>query len=238
MTVLETTAPDRPRRLEKLELAGIAAVAEGVRLFDYDIWDPPTKFKHVEAERWRNAIDQMIRTEQGLDWDWLPRYTGDGEFEWCGAFVSSCYASSVRLDVRRTYFASCFRLHAMASYARANEAVENKRPKSGVLRQIVKLTERSGEVFFEDGSAPRAGDICLVGGINTGPGKHVTLVEHFDEKDAVFHTIEGNGRGLGPDGKPRQGVVRARRPLGLHPGSAPTTYHARWLIRLAPSDLV
>lgn len=221
-----------------LKLAGEVALEEARRIFLTDIWDPPTSYRHGEAERWRDAITEMIKSDLGLGWSWEDRYAGDGDYEWCGAFVSRCWSrGGVKLSERKTYFSSCFRLRAWASYKQANEVVKNPKPAEGPWRMIVALNEKSGDVQFPDGTGPRAGDILLVGGVNTGPGKHVTLVEKFDERKREFLTYEGNARGVGPDGKKRQGVVRARRPLGLPLGAEETTYHARWLIRPAPSDL-
>lgn len=225
----------RPRDLES---AGRLALAEAIRLFETDIWDPPKNYDNPVGDRWRDAITEMIRSDLGLGWSWEGRYVGDGDFEWCGAFAARCWSvGGVKLSERKTYFASTYRLRAWASYSQANEVVKNPRPSSGPIRLIVGLDENSDSVKLPDGSSPRAGDILLVGGVNTGPGKHVTLVESFDAPRRVFNTIEGNARGRGPDGRTRQGVVRASRPLGLPSGASPTTYHARWLIRPASTDL-
>jgi len=218
-----------------LERAGQRALAEARQLFDSDIWDPPVTDHRPIAERWRDAITEMISSERGLGWTWEQRYAGDGSFEWCTAFGARCWAEAgLTLAARTPFWASCYRLHRWATYQPIDARTPNKRPKDGPYRLCVALDEHT--TALPAGVVPRAGDILLVGGVNTGPGKHGTVVESFDGK--TFLTIEGNARGLGPDGKSRQGVVRASRPLGLTKGDAPTTYHARWLIRPAPSDLM
>ena len=81
---------------------------------------------------------------------------------------------------------------------------------------------------------PRAGDIGLVGDGTPAYGDHVVLVERYDERRRILHTVEGNGLGVGPTGKRRQGIVRAERPIGKRGGHP---YHLRRLIRPGLSDL-
>ncbi len=76
------------------------------------------------------------------------------------------------------------------------------------------------------------GDILMIGDGSPKFGDHICLVESFDPDRHTFATLEGNGIGIGPDGKRRQGVVRGVRHLG---GSG---YCARRLIRPAPGDLL
>lgn len=211
--------------------AGRAALAEARRLFDSDIWDPPKSDHRPIAERWRDAITGMISSDLGLGWTWEGRYEGDGDFEWCGAFASTCWgAVGLPLATRRPFWASCYRLNRWGLGKPIDDRTPSGKPPG---RLCVALDENMKRL--PDGVTPQEGDIVIVGGIGSGPGKHITVVESFDGQD--FHTYEGNARGMGPDGKSRQGVVRARRPLGLHRGQAATAYHARWIIRPAPEDL-
>lgn len=227
-----------------LEARGQIALLEARRLFAADIWDPPQKAPaglageklaayEREAARWRAEIERMIASDAGLGWTWERPYLGDGDYEWCGAFASTCWAvAGLPLATRKRSWSSCLRLQRWASCRPGTDGKPNPPPKVG-MRLCVALDEHSREL--PAGVVPRAGDVLIVGGVGTGHGKHITVVESFDGE--VFHTIEGNGTGLGPDGKRRQGVVRARRPLGLRVGQGPATYHARWLIRPAAGDL-
>lgn len=211
-----------------LEAAGRIALAEAVRLFDLDIWDPPEKDHRPIAERWRDEITRMISGDQGLGWTWEGRYVGDGHgAEWCGAFASTAWArAGLPLATRKRSWSSCLRLQRWASCRPGSDGLPNPPPKVGT-RLCVGLDEHSREL--PAGVIPQAGDVLIVGDV-AGPGKHITIVERFD--GAAFHTVEGNGVGLGPDGKRRQGVVRGVRALG-GPG-----YCARWLIRPAVGDMV
>ncbi len=48
----------------------------------------------------------------------------------------------------------------------------------------------------------------------TVTGDHMTVLEYYSAARRTFSTISGNGVGLGPDGKRRQGVVRSEFKLG------------------------
>lgn len=182
-------------------------------------------------------IDPMIRTNAGINWHWRPPYRAD-TFEWCGAFAAFAWYRSIAMKTRQAFFSSTGRLDAWARYE-VYTGEPNPRPAVGAYRSYVNLDEHSTHPWVAGfgGTGPRAGDILLVGGVGTGPGKHITLVERYDEAKGIFHTIEGNGGGYGPDGVRRQGVVISQRPLGGK-GLLPTAYHARRLIRPAPHDIL
>jgi len=191
----------------------------------------------------RVAITEMINSVRGLGWAWEASYTGDGDFEWCGAFAAYVWArSGIRLAIRKTYFASTYRLDRWARYMRVDTSIPNPRPSvtQADPRMIINLDEtaRPNDAKMPDGSLPRAGDIVMVGGVNTGPGKHITIVESFDPKSGVFTTIEGNGFGLLPSGSPAQGVIRATRRVGLSAGAKPSTYFVRRIIRPSLHDVI
>lgn len=216
--------------------AGQRALMEADRLWRRDIIDPPRGATSSQAKASLAAIDEMIRGADGLGWTWLTPYEGDGRFEWCGAYVASCWATAgLRLELRRDFYASTFRLDCYARYLVAT-GPKNPKPAMGPYRMIIDLNEKSrGDLRFDDGTAPRAGDILMIGPVGSGPGKHITLVETYNA--GTFSTVEGNSVGIGPKGDRRQGVIRNFRQLGLRVGQAPTTYHARRLIRPAPADL-
>jgi hypothetical protein len=217
--------------------AGWIAVYEAKRAWLRDIIDLPPTGTPAHAES-QPLIEQMIRSEAGLGWSWIdPPYNRN--FEWCGAFASYAWrAAGLGLPWRYTYFASTFRLDCWGRY-QPFEKTPNARPVTGMPRKIVELDESSGplQAHFSDGDPPRAGDILLVGGVNTAYGKHVVVVESYDTSSGMFTTLEGNATGAGPTGATRHGVIRGHRPVGLPRGAATTTYHARRLIRPALSDL-
>jgi hypothetical protein len=233
--ILERAGLRAPPPPVDVAAAGRRAIAEARRLFASDIWDPPKTDDRPVADRWRAAITDMIAGPYGLGWSWEGEYEGDGDYEWCGAFAARCWsAGGLPLATRRPFWGSCYRLNRWARYLPIDAKTPNPRPSSGPYRLCVELDEGSHQL--PPGVLAQPGDVLIVGGVGTGPGKHITLVEEFD--GLAFRTIEGNATGIGPDGKRRQGVVRARRPLGLPRGAAPSTYHARWLIRPAPGDLL
>jgi hypothetical protein len=217
--------------------AGAIAMYEAKLTWLRNIVDLPPA-NDARYESCRKAIDDMIRSPAGLAWTWQAPYQDN--YEWCGAFAGfSWRAAGLLIALRKTYFASTYRLDRYGRYENAFENTPNPRPASGPERMITELNEHSGpfDAHFTNDDLPRAGDILLVGGKNTAYGKHVTLVESYDVTSGMFTTLEGNATGPGPTGGKRHGVIRARRPVGLPNGLAPTTYHARRLIRPAPADL-
>ncbi len=203
-----------------LAAAGRKAVAHAGALWSLDIFDPRQSDHSISALASKHEINCMIHSA-GLGWTWEPTYAGDGDFEWCGAFAAACW-TAIRPELRKTYFASTYRLDRYARYGSVNG---EKNQGSG--RLIAELNEHSTSLPWE----PRAGDILTIGPVGSGYGKHICLVESY--ADGVFSTIEGNGTGLGPHGERQQGVVRGRRALG---GAG--VWHARRLIRPSVSDLV
>lgn len=201
-----------------LDNAGQLAILRAQEQWARGIWDPRRSEQGPGAKWARNEIDGYIR--HGLGWTWEPPYAGDGDFEWCGAFAAWCWRG-VRPALRKTYFASTYRLDRYARYGSVNG--EKNR---GTGRLLADLDERSTSLPFE----PRAGDILLIGPAGSGYGKHICLVESY--AGGVFKTIEGNGTGVAPTGQRWQGVVRAERKLG---GDG---WHARRLIRPSAEDLV
>jgi hypothetical protein len=220
----------------KLERAGQITVCEAKRVWLRTIVDlPPAGTAAYETSR--STIDQMIRTSLGLGWDWEPEYRKN--YEWCGAFCAySWRAGGIPLAMRKSFFSSTYRLDRWARY-QPFEQVQNPRPAQGPYRSFVELDEHStpADVIGFGGTGPRAGDILLVGGVNTAYGKHITVVESYDAVSGWFVTLEGNGTALGPGGQRQHGVVRARRRIGLDPGAPSTTYFARRVLRPSVRDL-
>lgn len=229
-----------------LKEAGERAIERALAAWRRDIVDPPSKSLRDPAfESDRTEIDSYIRNGVLMGGVQNPKsfkYTKDGDYEWCGAFAAHCWEPFVQPDLRQLYFPSTYRLDCYGRYVAGfqtpnAQAVARKypRPTEGE-RKYLKLNHMSSINEVNDFD-PRSGDILLVGTSN-GPsyGAHITLIERWDPMTKVFHTIEGNGTGLGPDGKRRQGVVRAQRPLG---GPMPArNYHALRIIRPGINDLI
>lgn len=225
----------------KLYAMGAVAVCEAKRAWLQNIVDLPARTSH-DYERCRSYIDALIRTPIGINWTWEDPYLADthgrGNFEWCGTIPALGWgAAGIKLALRVAFFASNYRLDRFARY-KPLEHTPNPRPATGPHRMIIELDEDStpAEAVFEDGSRPRPGDIMLIGGVNTGPGKHITLIEKFDASSHWVTTIEGNGTGVGPRGNAMHGIIRAQRRIGLPPGAAPTYYFVRRIIRLGGAD--
>lgn len=209
-----------------LEDAVQIVLAEADRLWRLDVVDS------LKDKRSCQIIDMLIRSASGIGWTWEPFYAGN--FEWCGTFAAACWAQAgIPLETRHIYFSSTYRLDRWARYQEVSNH-KNQKPVNGPHRIIIDLDENS-TVQSLNGFVPRAGDILLVGPKGTAYGKHITIVQKFDNTTGVFYTYEGNGGGVGPRNDQRQGIVRAGRPLGM--GRFAAKYHARRLIRPAPHDL-
>jgi hypothetical protein len=204
--------------------AGKAAVVEALRMWHLDVIDPKASDHSERAESSRKVIDEIL-TASG--WPWQVPYKADGQVEWCGLFVGACWRHA-GIDPKwlATFFPSTYRLDTWARYRSFGDK-PNKKPATGPYRLLVELTPQSTALPW----APREGDILIIGDGSPAAGDHICLVMGFDADKRQFLTVEGNGSGLGPDGKRRQGVVTGRRALG---GEG---YCARRLIRPAPSDI-
>lgn len=210
----------------ELAAAGQEAVLEGLRLWSLDIIDPKRGDTSELAQRSRSTIEDLLTA---CGWTWQVPYKGDGQVEWCGIFAGACWRAA-GLDPKwlATYFASTYRLDQWGSYQTFNEKRPNPAPPVGQPRRLIaRLNATSITLPF----VPREGDILMIGDGHPEAGDHICIVTGWDAAKRVFLTVEGNGFGLGPDGKRRQGIVIGQRKLG---GDG---YCARRLIRPAPSDI-
>jgi hypothetical protein len=209
-----------------LAAAGKEAVLEGLRLWSLDVIDPNRRDQSELANRSRAVIDEVITA---CGWTWQVPYKGDGQVEWCGLFVGACWRAA-GLDPKwlATYFASTYRLDQWGGYQTFNAKAPNPPPPAGQPRRLMaRLDASSTSLPF----VPREGDILLIGDGHPEAGDHICLVTGWLPEKRTFLTVEGNGFGLGPDGKRRQGIVTGQRKLG---GEG---YCARRLIRPAMSDI-
>ncbi len=192
---------------DALTRAGELAVQEALRLWNLDIYDPAKSDKSPHANESRSHINDMLKA---CGWTWEVPYLGDAQMEWCGIFAGACWRAA-GLDPKwlATYFPSTYRLDVWARYRTFNDKNPNPRPTSD-HRLLAELNAHSTTLPFE----PRAGDIVMIGDGWPSMGDHITIAESYDPETRLFKTIEGNGSGLGPSGKRRQGVVRAERHVG------------------------
>lgn len=220
--------PALPSPDDRLRLAGERALAEAVRYWELDIYDPSAWDHSARADRSRKLIDEFLRA---CGWTWKIPYRGNepGAVQWCGIFAGACWRAA-GIDPRwlATYFASTMRLAYWVRYRAWDDKHPNPRPASvDGLRQVSELGGGKSPTF-----TPRAGDILIVGDGKPGEGDHITLVVSYNAATRTFSTINGNGGGHGPDGKRREGVVRTDYTIG-GPG-----YRALWLLRPGIDDLV
>jgi hypothetical protein len=234
-TDAEILEVERVIALDPLAAAGEAALQEALRLWRFDIIDPRHDATGANADRCRAAILDIIQTGGG--WDWVDEYRGDGARnnpQWCGFTAGYAWRAAIPEAMRRDWWASCYRLDHWGSYRDMTIGKKlyqaDERP-SEDARLFVKLDETSTKLPF----TPRAGDILVVGNEEPKWGDHIELVERYDADERMFFTVGGNAMGVGPTGERRQGVVRAKRPLGARKGHS---YIARRLIRPAVTDLL
>ena len=222
---------------DRLVNAGRLALVEAKLLWLGKVIDPPDRSSQYAASR--QVIDDLIRSSDGIGWDWEAPYRQNGDFEWCGTLAAWGWRSAgLTLPLRKLYFPSTYRLDRYARYASVNGEPPSAKPATG-RRKLLELDESSGPeaALYAADDPPRAGDILLVGPEKSGYGKHICLVESYDLERGLFATIEGNGTGAWPSGGRVHGIVRNLRPVGLGRDDPPTRYHPRRLIRPSVSDL-
>lgn len=209
--------------------AGKRAVLEAERLFATDITDFAEGSTNPNVPRWKAAIQAIINAS---GWTWV-KYVGNTRdpkeaCQWCGMFAAACWrAAGIDPKWLATFWASTARLDNWAKGEHWNGEP------AGGPRPYIALTPKSkpADVRFPGGLLPRAGDILVVGDTAPKDGDHITLVVSYDDDTGTFHTINGNGGGLGPDGKRREGVVKTDYTLGVGP------YYPLRVYRVLESDL-
>lgn len=203
---------------EDLRLAGELAVRNALDWWKLDIYDPEIDDDSALAHTSKHAITQFIR--EGLCWTWEPEYAGDGDFEWCLAFVAKCW-ERLKKQIRIDCIASTHRVDRYGAYRELLGKSTGVKPETGAREYGVVKGDYKNLTFD-----PRPGDILLVG--KKGYGTHGCLVESYDAATGVFRTIEGNAFGQGPNGERQQGVVRFKRGIG----------QVRRIVRPGVDDLV
>jgi hypothetical protein len=201
--------------------AGELAAQTAEKLFALNVYDPPANDQSARAIASRSVIDHVL-TQAG--WGFATPYHGP-EPQWCGLFAATCWrAAGLNPKWLATYWASTYRLALWAQYRNFDAKHPNPAPPpSDGVRLYVDL-QRATDI------EPRAGDVVIVGDGNPAVGDHITVCCGFDAKTGAVSTVSGNGVGLGPDGKRREGIVRR----DFKPGDG---YKPMWLVRPAFDDL-
>lgn len=151
--------------------------------------DPRRDDASPDAERCRARIKTYINA--GLDKS-IPRYGGDGDYAFCGAFTSWCWLaggldlakakSHAGPDVPGVPFGSTYRLHAAA-----------RRCPGFQLARIEDITP---------------GDVVTVDTGKGAPyGDHVVLALAWDRSRSELLAVHANGTGRLPTGEWVEGVV-------------------------------
>lgn len=147
------------------------------------IWAERIEEPSANDERGREHIDSFIRGATGLGWSWEPQYIRNGQFAWCGAFAAECYG--------RNGLNASIRRKSLPSCYRLKRDLANLR---------IAL------------SSIQPGDIVVVGGEGGKSwGDHITIA--VEVHGGLIYTVEGNARGLLPDGSEGEGVIKRTRPL-------------------------
>lgn len=209
-----------------VQTAGSLAVAEAQRLWSLDVIDPRRTDTSTRAVQSRAVIDEILRAS---GWTWEIPYKGDGQVEWCGLFAAACWRRA-GIDPRwlATFWASTLRLSSWFQGKHWNGA-----PAGGPRPHVfLDASSKPSACRLNDTSIPRPGDIVIVGDGSPAAGDHITLCESYDAATGTFRTLSGNGGGIGPDGRRRQGVVRADFKVG---GGG---YCVRLVGRPLPGDLL
>jgi hypothetical protein len=188
---------------DALTRAGELAALEAERLWSLDIIDPPKGSKDRRAAHSLVEINRIIRRN---GWTWELPYRGNGKPQWCGMTSGDVWATA-GLDPNWLvdYFASTDRLVAWARY-------ERFKPHSKANPPPTDASDRRVLVKLERGKAPpvaiRRGDIVIVGDGERPTGDHVTIAVGVIDDGRTIDTISGNGGGVGPDGRAREGISR------------------------------
>ena len=216
---------ERALRLAELDAGMSVAVERGkmerveciiehsLRLWNENIIEPHKSGKPANSA---DKIDWLIRTPAYANWHWLEPYTHNGQTAWCGFAQAYAFrAAGLKAHIVEKVLPSCYRLKKWAK--------ENDR--------------------FVDVDEMRPGDIVLVDSNGDGKANHITLCWAVDDRKVDggsgwwtdefssayidhetqpgvrkyihgdFLTLEGNAKGLLPDGRIVEGYVARTRPL-------------------------
>ena len=148
------------------------------------------------------------------------------EPQWCGLTQADAWREAgIDPQWLATFWASTLRMAKWFRYEDWNGKSAGVRPAIGA-RMIVP----GGAGGFPDGSPFRRGDVVIVGDGNPAEGDHITgLLERTGDD---FATLSGNGGGVGPTGKPREGI--SKQTYHVNRGG----YRVLWVARPGVDDLL
>jgi hypothetical protein len=159
---------------------------------------------HEPKEKGWEQIDKYIRL--GLHWAvcaQFPKYTKNGQFQWCGAFAAWCYFNvGLKQSLRVEHLASTYRLHKWSE---------------GNARRIAPKDLQPGDIAVVRTSTKKPKSY----------GDHITIVREVPKGTGTILTTEGNGVGTGPDGKTYEGVVHRTWKLTAKPEAGSVLYGVR-----------
>lgn len=210
-----------------IEECGEKALGAAHDLFFRDCTNPRNDDSSGYAVHSREIINDILTT---CGWNWPEVYPYHGSVQYCCLFAGKCWREA-GMDPHwlTAFFASTIRLDAWAGYHDWNE---HKNPKptfpTEYWRKVAFLDANSKGLPFN----PLPGDILLIGDGDPAAGDHCTIVESYDPLSLTFKHISGNGRGIGPDGRLRTGIVRGTTRVGGH------GFCARRLIRPSIHDII
>lgn len=200
----------------------------GRKVADFAVKTWEEEIREPRGLHWER-IDDFIRGPLGLGWStadakgWRPDtpYTRNGMFSWCGAFASWCWGHyGLNAGLRRKSGSSTYRLNKLCAKNDRNIPLDQAQP----------------------------GDVAIVSDGSLWYGEHITLVVEppYEDSDgrALITTIEGNARGIGPNGDSYEGVIKRTRPLQPMPARArcpisgrKQVAHVINVFRFQPEDL-
>ena len=202
---LDTGVSVESDTVEDAQIDRVGAILE----FSVDLWDDNViePAKSGDPANSAGDIDTFIRLPLCANWHWLEPYTHNGQTAWCGFAQSYAFrAAGLKAHIVEKVLPSCYRLKKFAR--------ENNR--------------------FVDVADMKPGDIVLVDSTGDGKANHITLCwgavnevwpdEFYDaireidaceytETQSTYVTLEGNAKGLLPDGRIVEGYVARTRPL-------------------------
>lgn len=209
-----------------------ALTAAGVRAMDYlealwrqDVYDPRRGDTSANAERCREIIAGIV-TRAGWGWALTDGAYVGPDPQWCGLTMADAWrAAGLDRHWFATFWASTLRMAKWFRYEDWNGTSAGAKPPSGG-RMIIRGTEAQ----FPDGTQPRRGDIVIVGDGTPAEGDHITGL--LDRVGDDWLTLSGNGGGIGPTGKPREGI--SKQTYHVHRGG----YRVLWVARPGVGDLI
>ena len=150
-------------------------------------------------------IDWLIRDPDCANWHWLDKYTHNGQTAWCGFAQSYAFrAAGLQWRIVEKVLPSCYRLKKWAKENGRFVPVDEMKPGDIVL------VDSTG-----DGKANHI-TLCWADSESPDPEEYTAAYEASD-RDYYDHpgyiTLEGNAKGLLPDGRQAEGYVARTRPL-------------------------